>query len=514
MYILCMNKIVLSSENRNFFKLVADASATNPFSPQRAAIDKKISGIHAANNRRQRVLYAIEAIQERLTKLDADGMLKFQSFCDKDTELMRYTFLFDVYHDCTDLFDAFIAKQQASETTPLKVLFAQKAIKALRQRGFCEEGAAQYFAMFYQIRRAFYLIDRGLVGKSQCMQDLRMALWNNIFTYDIRNYEQYMRDRMEDFSTLLEGPTGCGKGAAAAAIGRSGFIPFDTAKQTFSSSFTTTFIPLNLSQFAEGLLESELFGHTKGAFTGAVGTHEGVLGLCPPHGSIFLDEIGEISIPAQVKLLKVLEERTFSPVGSHEKLRFHGRVIAATNRPIETLRAEGTFRDDFYYRLCSDCIQVPPLAQRVTENSDELAELVEHFTSLITGRKNRELVSQVLETIDKQLGKRYRWPGNVRELAQCIRRVILKRSYEGQQIKTHNLTDQLKGGIDNGTLTADELLDGYCKMLYDQHSTYEEVARLTGLDRRTVKKRIDSVIRASEPVNHGQDGRATKQVPH
>jgi DNA-binding NtrC family response regulator len=485
-----MKKIVLSSENRSFFQLVADASATNPFSPQRAAIDKKISGIHAADNRRQRVLYAIEAIQEQLAKLDADGLLRFRDFCDKDTDLMRYTFLFDVYHGCTDLFDAFIAKQEASNQTPLKVSFAPKAIDALRQRGFCEEEAVQYFAMFYQIRRAFYLIDRGLVGKSQCMQDLRMALWNNIFTYDIRNYEQYMRDRMEDFSTLLEGPTGCGKGAAAAAIGRSGFIPFDTAKQTFIASFTTTFIPLNLSQFAEGLLESELFGHTKGAFTGAVESHEGVLGLCGPHGSIFLDEIGEISIPAQVKLLKVLEEREFSPVGSHEKLRFYGRVIAATNRPMDTLRAEGTFRDDFYYRLCSDCIQVPPLAQRVQENPDELAELVEHFTSLITGRKNTELAGRVLETIDKQLGRHYPWPGNVRELAQCIRRVILKRSYEGQKAQSQTLQDQLKSGIDNGTLTADELLDGYCKMLYDRCGTYEEVAKLTAMDRRTVKKRI------------------------
>ncbi len=289
MYILCMKKIALSSENRQFFKLVADAVAINPFSEERGQVDRKISGIHAADNRRQRVLYAIEAIQERLGKLDADGLLKFRDFCDKDTDLMRYTFLFDVYHGCTDLFDAFIAKQETSAPTPLKVPFAPKAIKALCQRGFCEEEAVQYFAMFYQIRRAFYLIDRGLVGKSQCMQNLRMALWNNIFTYDIRNYEQYMRDRMEDFSTLLEGPTGCGKGAAAAAIGRSGFIPFDTAKQTFIASFTTTFIPLNLSQFAEGLLESELFGHTKGAFTGAVESHEGVLSLCGPHGSIFLD---------------------------------------------------------------------------------------------------------------------------------------------------------------------------------------------------------------------------------
>ncbi|MHC5173727.1 MAG: sigma-54-dependent transcriptional regulator [Planctomycetota bacterium] len=485
-----MKKMVLSNENRQFFKLVADIPAINPFSPSRAAIDEEISGIHEVVDRHQRVLYAAEAIRQRLALLDTKGVRQFQDFDDRDRELMRYTFLFDVYHSCTDLFDAFIAKQEASGKTPLKVPFARKAIDALLQRGFTEKEVEWCFAMFYQIRRAFYFIDRGLIGRSDCMRQLRMGLWNNLFTYDARGYERHMWDKMEDFSLLLEGPTGCGKGAAAAAIGRSGFIPFDMASQTFKSSFTTTFIPLNLSQFAEGLLESELFGHTKGAFTGAVESHEGVLGLCGPHGSIFLDEIGEISIPAQVKLLKVLEERIFSPVGSHEKLRFYGRVIAATNRPVDILRTEGTFRDDFYYRLCSDCIQVPPLAQRVQENPDELAELVEHFTSLITGRKSMELTARVLETIDKQLGKQYPWPGNVRELAQCIRRVILKRNYEGQKSKSKNPQDQLKAGIDSGTLTADELLGGYCKMLYDRCGTYEEVAKLTAMDRRTVKKRV------------------------
>jgi len=248
---------------------------------------------------------------------------------------------------------------------------------------------------------------------------------------------------------------------------------------------------VNLSQFAESLLESELFGHTKGAFTGAVGEHQGMLGLCGPHGSIFLDEIGEVSVPVQVKLLKVLEERTFTPVGSHKPQRFGGRVIAATNQPIEQLRKESKFRDDFYYRLCSDCICVPSLTERVRENPDELAELAEHFCGVIVGEKDTELIGRVLEVVDKQLeGVRYGWPGNVRELAQCIRRVILKRNYEGQIPQCDNQQKELADYIRDGDLTADELLDGYCKMLYDRCGTYEEVAKLTALDRRTVKKRI------------------------
>ena len=106
------------------------------------------------------------------------------------------------------------------------------------------------------------------------MKKLRENLWNNIFTYDIDQYQLYLWDRMEDFSTLLLGPTGCGKGTAAAAIGRSGFIPYDEKTGTFARTFTQTFVSVNLSQFAETLLESELFGHARGAFTGAVESHE------------------------------------------------------------------------------------------------------------------------------------------------------------------------------------------------------------------------------------------------
>src|SRR5438552_12916529 len=186
----------------------------------------------------------------------------------------------------------------------------------------------------------------GLIGQSPCMKELRRHLWNNIFTHDVRCYDRYLWNRMEDFSTLLLGETGTGKGTAAAAIGRSGFIPFDEKKGCFAESFTRGFIALNLSQYPETLIESELFGHKKGAFTGAIEAHEGIFSRCSAYGAIFLDEIGEVSASLQIKLLQVLQERTFSPVGSHETLRFRGRVIAATNQPIDHLRQR--IRDDFF----------------------------------------------------------------------------------------------------------------------------------------------------------------------
>ena len=111
---------------------------------------------------------------------------------------------------------------------------------------------------------------------------------------------------MEDFSTIILGKTGTGKGMAAAAIGRSGHIPFNEKKGCFSDSFARTFLSINLSQYSEHLIESELFGHSKGAFTGAIGDHLGVFSRCSPHGAILLDEIGEISTTIQIKLLNLL----------------------------------------------------------------------------------------------------------------------------------------------------------------------------------------------------------------
>jgi hypothetical protein len=431
MYILCMAKTKLQESDRKFFSLVWQAAFANPFSPERADLDRKIVGIDTNKSWPSLVPRVVAEVEQRLVRLDETGLSNIEDFHKADRVIIEHVFLFDVFHKFAKRFDEHIENQIAAGDEPLIVSFAGDALDILSRRGFSQETARRYFALFFQIRRAFHFINKSLIGQSECMRQLRMHLWNNIFTHDIRHYEQYLWDRMEDFSTLLLGPTGCGKGAAAAAIGRSGFIEFDEKKSRFIENFTKTFIPINLSQYVETLLESELFGHTKGAFTGAVVSHEGLFSLCGVHGSIFLDEIGEISQHVQIKLLKVLEERIFSPVGSHEQLKFHGRVIAATNKSIDKLRQAGKFRDDFYYRLCSDCITVPSLKERIRENPNELGELAAHSVKLITGEDSEELVKMVIEIIDGKLGMDYHWPGNVRELAQCVRSVIIKRDYEG-----------------------------------------------------------------------------------
>jgi len=191
-----------------------------------------------------------------------------------------------------------------------------------------------------------------------------------------------------------------------------------------------------------------------------------------------------------------LQERTFSPVGSHEAVRFRGRVIAATNRPMDKLRGRGLFRDDFFYRLCTDVIHVPPLRQRVQEDAGELRQLLEHLVPNMMGEPASDLVDMVEAAIHRTVGEQYAWPGNVRELEQAVRRILLTGSYASSaQPKARDLVEQLISGIEAESLDADGLLAGYCALLYENSGNYEEVARRTNLDRRTVKKYLKSVMR-------------------
>ena len=172
-------------------------------------------------------------------------------------------------------------------------------------------------------------------------------------------------------------------------------------------------------------------------------------------------------------------------------MRFDGRVIAATNKPINKLRREGIFRDDFFYRLCRDIITVPPLRQRISENSSELPLLLKKTINKITGEDSKEIYDMVYKTVVEKLGKNYPWPGNVRELEQCVRRILLTKNYNAD-LKNINqdLSSKITVAVESGNYDAQNLIADYCKLLYQRHGTYQDVARITKLDRRTVKRYI------------------------
>ncbi len=483
----------LSAEEHHFFQTVYNAAFANPFSSIREKLDIKIAGLFPNISRRESINRCIHEIDSRIKDLEKKGRADINAYRGSDKELVAIVFLFDIFHKFRDDFDQLIKDQIKAQNADVKVKFAKDAMAMLHERGFKDSSISHYFSLAYQLRRAFYFISQSLVGTCPSMKTFKKHLWYNVFTYNMNLYNQFLWNRMEDFSTLLLGETGTGKGTAAKAIGRSGYIPFDEKKQAFTQSFTRAFLSLNLSQYPETLLESELFGHTKGAFTGAVEDHQGVFDRCSPHGSILLDEIGEIPNHVQIKLLRVLQERNFSPVGTHETSRFNGRVIAATNRPKNDILNGRVFRDDFYYRLCSDIIEVPPLRTRIREKPSELDELLDFTIEKMTGTKSEKLTEKVKRIIDNSLGSDYQWPGNVRELEQCVRSVLLRRDYKGKQKNNGaglSLSEKLRKGISDQTIAVPDLISGYCALLYEKLGTYEKVARLTGLDRRTIKKHI------------------------
>lgn len=487
-----ISKKITAVEDWTFFETIARAAFANPFGKARDDLDVMIGGTAPGASAEEILSAVIGRIQERVVMMQRVGKANIRRYEGNRREIVQNVFLFHVFHRYADDFDKLIQTQLVGSDTPSRVKFAHKVLRDLSEFGFVEQDAVRFFAVFYQLRRAFYFIKNGLVGSSPSMKTLRKHLWDCVFTHDIRWFESRFWNRMEDFSLLLLGETGTGKGAAAAAIGRSGFIPFDPVRNSFTESFTRNFVSINLSQFSEGVLESELFGHKKGAFTGAVDNHEGLFSRCAPHGVIFLDEIGDISAHVQIKLLQVLQERIFFPVGSHEAKRFSGRIIAATNRSINELCTTGKFRDDLYYRLCSDEITLPPLRQRLKEDHAELDVLLSSILSRLAGdisNREKQLVKRVLE---RDLGLNYPWLGNVRELEQAVKRIILTGHYEGRKIdqKEQDDSSRLAAGMEEGIFDAETLLANYCSLLYQRFGTYEEVARKTQLDRRTVKKYI------------------------
>jgi formate hydrogenlyase transcriptional activator len=213
-----------------------------------------------------------------------------------------------------------------------------------------------------------------------------------------------------DSSVLILGETGTGKELIARAI------------HNLSNRRQKAFVKLNCAAIPLGLLESELFGHEKGAFTGAVARKTGRFDLADK-GTLFLDEVGDIPLELQAKLLRVLQEREFERLGSNQTHKVDVRLIAATHRDLAGMVRQGTFREDLYYRLKVFPICVPALRQR----SEDIPRLVRHFVSLYAQRMNKTIDTIPSETMDALL--RYRWPGNVRELQNFVERAVILSPY-------------------------------------------------------------------------------------
>ena len=252
---------------------------------------------------------------------------------------------------------------------------------------------------------------RALVGRSSCIQRIRALI------------EQVA---VREATVLILGETGTGKEVVARGI------------HNCSPRRGRPFVAVNCGAIPADLLESELFGHEKGAFTGAISTRQGRFEMAQG-GTLFLDEIGDMPLPMQVKLLRVLQERSFERVGSNRTITTDVRIIAATHRKLEEAIAEGRFREDLYYRLNVFPLEVPPLRERIGDLPLLVGELAARMEAA-QGASAVRISAQAMKVL-----QRYPWPGNIRELANLIERLGIM--YPGGVVEVRDLPEKFRDGV-------------------------------------------------------------------
>ena len=502
----------VSDREREVLAAVARLATSNPFLPDRIDqerralgrdfvpyadvwhMDGQLEGIHPNLGKLSRVAESLaESLRERLAagvRADRDALGLYEGF-------VRYLLFYRYAGELTRL----IEEREAGKPATRRLAFYPRlaadfehffAIPGLELP--IEVDPSHVVAWGFQIRRAFHHVFTRLYGSSMPIAELRGAVWRAIFTHDIERYRRSLYRRMADIPALVLGESGTGKELVARAIGLARYIPFDADKQAFVADYAAGYQAVNLAALSSSLIESELFGHRRGAFTGATEDRVGWLESCGPYGTIFLDEVGDLEPAIQVKLLRVLQSRTFQRIGETVERRFEGKIVAATNRDLDAGIADGRFREDLYYRLCANVIRMPTLRQQLAGDEDELAALVEVVSTRIAGEEGEGLAREVLAWIRGELPPDYAWPGNVRELEQCVRSILVQGTYVPPR-RTAGTEPRDAASIAPGLLacesSAEELLREYTTRVYARAGSYEAAARVLGLDRRTVKAKID-----------------------
>ena len=416
----------------------------------------------------------------------------------------------DLYQDLAFycLFKRHLAEQEESELLALslhdpkglgnlweKFVDDFRFFLSLACRDFAAENdPAHVFACLFQIRRAFTAVFDYVVGASVPVARLRAAVWESIFTHDLKRYGRTLFATMGNVPTLITGPSGTGKELVARAIAVSRYVPFNQQTKCFESA-GDPFHPVNMSALAPTLVESEVFGHAKGSFTGALRDRKGRLEECGELGTVFIDEIGEVDPAIQVKLLRVIQERKFQRLGETTERPFLGKIIAATNRDLGKEMLAGRFREDLYYRLCGDIVTTPSLRQQLDDLPEDLPNLVRFVVVHQLGIGPEAECDRVTEELVALIGERlppgYEWPGNFRELEQCVRNLLIHRDYRP-------LTDRRKGSVESfvdrvraGVLTSGDLLRHYYALVYKREGSYRAAAKVLGVDWRTVRDKLD-----------------------
>ncbi len=348
-------------------------------------------------------------------------------------------------------------------------------------------GAFDYMTKPVDLEGLRIRIERAL-DHVKMKREIRVLRGELAHRYSFENIIGKSRSMQEIFKTIIEiapsranvmivGESGTGKELVARAI------HFNSPRRN------NNFVPINCAAIPEGLLESELFGHEKGAFTGAYERRIGKFEIANG-GTIFLDEVGDIPLSLQVKLLRVLEQREFMRVGGSKSINVDVRVISATNRPLEQMVADGKFREDLYYRLKVITIEIPPLRNR----KEDIPLLVDHFVKEFSAENQKDIKGIEKDVLEVFMD--YHWPGNVRELRNTIETmVVLARK---KYLTVDDIPNYIKGKLTKRKTIEIEIgmpLSGVEKELILKTLDYvngnrKEAARLLKIGLRTLQRKI------------------------
>jgi len=345
-------------------------------------------------------------------------------------------------------------------------------------------GAYDFLTKPLDLDRLFRLVKRALENRALVLQkkELEERLEKNTSIENIIGNSSAIRKIFEEIkkvaptkaTVLITGESGVGKELVANAI------------HNFSQRKSKPFIKVHCAALAETLLESELFGHEKGAFTGAIERKRGRFELSNK-GSIFLDEIGEINQNIQIKLLRVLQEKQIERVGSSEPIDVDTRVIAATNKNLEKEMKEGRFREDLYYRLNVVHIFIPPLRER----REDIPLLVDSFVKEFSNENGKEISS--IEAKARSAIYNYDWPGNIRQLRNCIESAVVMTSdnilhFEDLPFKEKTENELIK--IPVGITMKEAEREIIVTTLNHENNNKKRVSDILGIGRKTLYRKL------------------------
>jgi DNA-binding NtrC family response regulator len=354
-------------------------------------------------------------------------------------------------------------------------------------------GAYDYITKPFEIEELLLVLDKALIerGLQQKVERLQREVEDKFSTGSIVARSVAMRDVVtmvervaaSSATVLITGESGTGKELVARAI------HYNSARKS------APFVAVNVAAVPEALIESELFGHKKGAFTDARMDRVGLF-VEASGGTLFLDEIGELALPLQAKLLRVIQEQEVRPLGATKTQSIDVRVVAATNRKLETMITEGTFREDLYYRLNVIGVDLPPLRTR----PDDIMPLAEHMLAQMARKTGRSLR---LSAEAQELLLSYPWPGNVRELMNVLERgsalcqgQLIAEDDLPPSVRERRTTDFLSAAVSRRMTLADLERDFIERVVADEAGNKSRAASRLGLDRKTLYRKLDEYAKA------------------